>query len=118
MRDLADRALKGLPRDQWCRQVVVRFCQGLLDKEAGHTTLLPRPEDIQEATEMVKEHPFSCSLCFGKGSRKDNPCKLADEYIQPHVSQVVNKVPNRDMSDLKATVTGLKKSNGGIISKD
>ena len=58
VQDLADRALKGLPRDQWCRQVVVRFCQGLLDKEARHNTLLRRPEDIQEATEMVKEHQF------------------------------------------------------------
>jgi hypothetical protein len=58
--DWADRlviisaaAFVGLPEPYAQKQIVIRFCQGLLDKEAGLHISMQRPDTLQEALEAV-----------------------------------------------------------------
>lgn len=51
---LASQAFPDLPEHYIQRQVVMRFCQGSADKEAGQHALNSRPRTVEEAVDLVK----------------------------------------------------------------
>ena len=46
---IARRAFPGIEESQVSRQIILRFCQGCLDKEAGHHAFNKRPITLDEA---------------------------------------------------------------------
>ena len=60
--DMSDEHVQGL--------AVMRFCQGLADREAGKHALTSLPKHVQAAVELVKRYQLSHRAIFGK-TRKD-----------------------------------------------
>ena len=61
LEDLADRvqtlgakAFRDLPEEHANGQMVVRFCQGLLDKDAGQNACIQQPASIDKAIGVVR----------------------------------------------------------------
>ena len=67
---LGSRAFQKLPEEFVTPQVVNKFCQGLMDREAGHHVCMNEPASVQEALQMVRKYQQVHSAMFGKKSRK------------------------------------------------
>ena len=67
---LGGRAFRKLPEEFVASQVVSKFCQGLMDREAGHHVCMNEPASVQEALQMVRKYQQIHSAMFGKKSRK------------------------------------------------
>ena len=67
---LASSAFKQLPEDYTSQQVIIKFCHGCLDREAGEHVANMRPSSIDEALDRVKWAIYNHKLIFGK-ARKD-----------------------------------------------
>ena len=67
---LAMKAFPDLTDRQIYKQAIVRFCQGCLDKEAGHYALTARPNDMEDALNKVRWFQHTNRVMYGK-SRKE-----------------------------------------------
>ena len=56
VQSLGTKAFKGLPEAHGVNQMVVRFCQGLLDRAAGRHVGLQSPESLEQAVKMVRKY--------------------------------------------------------------
>jgi hypothetical protein len=66
---LAVRAFKGLPVSFIEEQVISRFCQGLLDKDAGHHVCMQSPSSVQGAIQIVRKYQQVYKAMHGKARR-------------------------------------------------
>ncbi|KAH3834926.1 hypothetical protein DPMN_108259 [Dreissena polymorpha] len=55
---LATPAFRNLPEQYKREEIVSKFCQGCMDKEAGKHACLQRPKSIQEAIDLVRHHQY------------------------------------------------------------
>ena len=66
--NIARRAFPGIAESQVSRQIILRFCQGCLDKEAGLFAYNKRPTTMDEAVETARWHQSSAAA-FGRSKR-------------------------------------------------
>jgi len=66
---LATRAFRDLPERYSNQQAVVRFCQGLYDKEAAHDASMQRLRTMEEALDHVKWFQHIHSTIYGSRNR-------------------------------------------------
>ena len=76
---LATRAFKDLPEHYSNSQAVVRFCQGLTDKEAGHHVCIQEPKSMEQALNGIKWYQYVHQSMY-TGRRRDS---LSHEYDEP-----------------------------------
>ena len=76
---LATRAFKGLPEHYSNSQAVVRFCQGLTDKEAGHHVCIQEPKSMEQALNGIKWYQYVHQSMY-TGTRRDSQ---SHEYDEP-----------------------------------
>ena len=96
---LATRAFRDLPEQYSNSQAVVRFCQGLADKEAGHHVCIREPKSIEEALNGVKWYQYVHQSMYGD-NRKDSQIP---EYEDPVGVYSVAERPNREVAEAAST---------------
>ena len=93
---LALQAFPDLPESYVQKQVVMRFCQGSSDKDAGQHALNSRPQTIEQAIEEFKWFQHSHRAIFGKSFRKEvKQTSLSDAPYQEQVVCQVNAPPTK-----------------------
>ena len=88
---LATRAFKDLPEHYSNSQAVVRFCQGLTDKEAGHHVCIQEPKSIEQALNGIKWYQYVHQSMY-TGTRRDSQ---SHEYDEPANIYQVSETPTR-----------------------
>ena len=93
---LALQAFPDLPESYVQKQVVMRFCQGSTDKDAGQHALNSRPQTIEQAIEDFKWYQHSHRAIFGKSFRKEvKQTSLSDAAYQEQVVRQVSAPPTK-----------------------
>ena len=81
---LASKAFKELPEKHSNQQAVIRFCQGLLDKEAGQHVCTLKPCSVEDAIDKVRWYQHVHQAIYGKSRSKrctrDHEEKAANVY--------------------------------------
>ena len=88
---LATRAFKDLPEHYSNSQAVVRFCQGLTDKEAGHHVCIQEPKSMEQALNGIKWYQYVHQSMY-TGTRRDSQ---SQEYDEPVNIYQVSETPTR-----------------------
>ena len=76
---LASPAFKDLPEHYSNSQAVVRFCQGLTDKEAGHHVCIQEPKSMEQALNGIKWYQYVHQPMY-TGTSRDSQ---SHEYDEP-----------------------------------
>ena len=85
---IARRAFPGIKESQVSRQVTMRFCQGCLDKDAGHFAFNKRPATLEEAIEATLWHQRAAAA-FGRTKREVRAVVAEEEWQEePSVRRV------------------------------
>ena len=66
---LAAKAFRDLPEQHANEQMVVRFCQGLLDKEAGKTACMQQPASLDKAMGVVRFYQHTVQTIYPDQSK-------------------------------------------------
>lgn len=80
---LANKAFRDLPDEYVNRQMILRLCQGCLDKDAGQHAINARPRTIDDAIDKIRWYQHTSKAIFGsKVNTREN---LAQEptYNEP-----------------------------------
>ena len=101
---LATRAFPDLPELHVQKQVVLRFCQGCSDREAGQYAINTRPSSIEAAIDNVKWFRHTQRAIYGR-SRKEVKQMFADEDM-PEVEADLCKVGIHGATQYKNPSTG------------
>lgn len=89
------------------RQVIMRFCQGCIDKDAGKDAATSRPETLEEAMDRVKVYQHTVKAIYGHGVKtRDFSDSESDE--SPVRARMTKK--HRDQSPVRVRMT--KTHNG------
>ena len=88
---LATGAFKDLPEHYSNSQAVVRFCQGLTDKEAGHHVCIQEPKSMEQALNGIKWYQYVHQSMY-TGTRRDSQ---SHEYDDPANIYQVSETPTR-----------------------
>ena len=88
---LATRAFKDLPEHYSNSQAVVRFCQGLTDKEAGHHVCIQEPKSMEQALNGIKWYQYVHKSMY-TGTHRDSQ---SHEYDEPANIYQVSETPTR-----------------------
>ena len=88
---LATRAFKDLPEHYSNSQAVVRFCQGLTDKEAGHHVCIQEPKSMDQALNGIKWYQYVHQSMY-TGTHRDSQ---SHEYDEPANIYQVSETPTR-----------------------
>ena len=88
---LATRAFKDLPEHYSNSQAVVRFCQGLTDKEAGHHVCIQEPKSMEQALNGIKWYQYVHQSMY-TGTRRDSQ---SHQYDEPANIYQVSETPTR-----------------------
>ena len=78
---LATKAFKTLPEHYSSKQAVVRFCEGLLDREAGLRVGMDKPANIEQAINSVRWYQHLQQSVYGKSSKRDQR-KQEESYVK------------------------------------
>ena len=111
---LATRAFKDLPEHYSNSQAVVRFCQGLTDKEAGHHVCIQEPKSMEQALNGIKWYQYVHQSMY-TGTRRDSQ---SHEYDEPANIYQVSETPTRggaesfsaspQLANLQEEIRGIK----------
>ena len=88
---LATRAFKDLPEHYSNSQAVVRFCQGLTDKEARHHVCIQEPKSMEQALNGIKWYQYVHQSMY-TGTHRDSQ---SHEYDEPANIYQVSETPTR-----------------------
>ena len=88
---LATRAFKDLAEHYSNSQAVVRFCQGLTDKEAGHHVCIQEPKSMEQALNGIKWYQYVHQSMY-TGTHRDSQ---SHEYDEPANIYQVSETPTR-----------------------
>ena len=86
---LATRAFKDLPEHYSNSQAVVRFCQGLTDKEAGHHVCIQELKSMEQALNGIKWYQYVHQSMY-TGTRRDS-----QSHDEPANIYQVSETPTR-----------------------
>ena len=89
---LAMPAFRDLPEQYCTEEVISRFCQGCLDKEAGKHACLIRPKSMQGAIDLVRHHQYISTAVDGKVSRQKNNSVNAVSRSEDKISRLEKKL--------------------------
>jgi hypothetical protein len=78
---LGGKAFRGLPESFLDSQVISRFCQGMMDRDAGHHVCMKEPHTIQEAIHLVRKYQQIHSAMYGKGKKEPKYTPGDDERV-------------------------------------
>ena len=111
---LATRAFKDLPEHYSNSQAVVRFCQGLTDKEAGHHVCIQEPKSMEQALNGIKWYQYVHQSMY-TGTHRDSQ---SHEYDEPANIYQVSETPTRggaesfsaspQLANLQEEIRGIK----------
>ena len=96
---LATRAFKDLPEHFSNSQAVVRFCQGLTDKEAGHHVCIQEPKSMEQALNGIKWYQYVHQSMYHE-NRRD--CQSHDND-EPASIYHVSETPTRGGAEAFST---------------
>ena len=112
---LATRAFKDLPEQYSNSQAVVRFCQGLTDKEASHHVCMQEPKSMEQALNGIKWYQYVHQSIYTE-NRRDGQ---SHEYDEPANIYQVSETPTREGAEAFSTspqLTNLQEEIRGIKS--
>ena len=74
---MAQNAYKSLPIHYFNHRCMLRFCYGLVDKEAAQKVLVMRPNDIEDALDKIKFFQFTRAAMYGVDTdqSRENDCQ-------------------------------------------
>lgn len=105
---LASHAFRTLDEQYMHRQAVMRYCQGMCDREAGEHAANTRPTSMEKAIDEVKWYLFNHQSIYGKGSYKDTRVSMVEEEAQPNVNLATTQYnkPPQEMQVRMSRVEG------------
>lgn len=118
---LATKAFKTLPEHYSNKQAVVRFCEGLLDREAGLRVGMDKPATIEQAINNIRWYQHLHQSVYGKSSKRDQ--KKQEEGFVKAVQETRIQSESSDgqsssrISALEDAMTKLQKSFDAMSSK-
>ena len=86
---LATRAFRELPESYANQQAVVRFCQGLLDKEVASQVSIKEPASMEDAINKVRWGQHVQQAVFGKKKERNRKSDSDDDDLYM-VSEIVS----------------------------
>ena len=115
---LATKAFKTLPEHYSSKQAVVRFCEGLLDREAGLRVGMDKPANIEQAINSARWYQHLQQSVYGKSSKRDQR-KQEESYIKAVQETRVQSDEQSSLriSSLEAAMAKLQKSFDAMSSK-
>ena len=78
---LATKAFKRLPEHYSSKQAVIRFCEGLLDREAGLRVGMDKPAHIEQAINSIRWYQHLQQSVYGKSNKRDQR-KQEEVYVK------------------------------------
>ena len=93
VQDLAAKAFKKLPDEYCCKQAVQRFCEGMLDGEAGHSVILQEPITLEQAVKRTRLFQHTKTACYKQRPGRGRTIKVtAEDYEEnPEVCTVTGQ---------------------------
>lgn len=117
---MGDRIMGGLSDQQYTsRQIVTKFCGGLLDKEMGEYVTRQRPKNLDEALENVKWALHSRRVVRGRVRREVRQVLINEDDMNRGVTVAsVSHTPKpHNNCKLEGRVSELEKNLSDFISK-
>ena len=118
---LATKAFKMLPEHYSSKQAVIRFCEGLLDREAGLHVGMDKPANIEQAINGIRWYQHLQQSVYGKSNKRDQR-KQEEVYVKvAQETRVQNESLDEQSSSrisaLEAAMTRLQESFDALSSK-
>ena len=85
---LATLSFPDLPEEHLQKQIVLKFCQGCADKDAGHHALKSRPSTLDIAVDQVKWHHHTQRAMFARSRQDARYVQAVTGYVAAPASQV------------------------------
>ncbi|MBV2113437.1 MAG: hypothetical protein KUF82_20990 [Candidatus Thiodiazotropha sp. (ex Ctena orbiculata)] len=118
---LATKAFKTLPEHYSNKQAVIRFCEGLLDREAGLRVGMDKPANIEQAINSVRWYQHLQQSVYGKSNKRDQR-KQEEVFVRAAGERRVQNESSDEQSSsrisaLEAAMTKLQESFDAMTSK-
>ena len=95
---LATQSFPDLPEIHLQKQIVLKFCQGCTDRDAGLQALNMRPQTLDIAVDRVKWHQHTQRAIFGRSCKDVRHARVVCEDYPTDVAPQVSKVGSRTHS--------------------
>ena len=118
---LATKAFKRLPEHDSSKQAVIRFCESLLDREAGLQVGMDKPANIEQTINTIRWYQHLQQSVYGKSNKRDQRnqeevyVKAAQETRVQNES--LDEQSSSRISALEAAMTRLQESFDALSSK-
>ena len=96
LNDVSGRAFPDVPERALQRQMVLRLCQGCIDKEAGCYALDRHPPDLDGAVEAIRWYQHSRRAVYGRNRQVKAIAFDSEDEGEPRVRRVDNPPFRRD----------------------
>ena len=118
---LATKAFKMLPEHYSSKQAVIRFCEGLLDREAGLHVGMDKPANIEQAINGIRWYQHLQQSVYGKSNKRDQR-KQEEVYVKAAQetrvqNESLDEQSSSRISALEAAMTRLQESFDALSSK-
>ena len=118
---LATKAFKVLPEHYSSKQAVIRFCEGLLDREAGLHVGMDKPANIEQAINGIRWYQHLQQSVYGKSSKQDQR-KQEEVYVKAAQetrveNESLDEQSSSRISALEAAMARLQESFDALSSK-
>ena len=118
---LATKAFKMLPEHYSSKQAVIRFCEGLLDREAGLRVGMDKPANIEQAINSIRWYQHLQQSVYGKSSKRDQR-KQEEVYVKAAQetrveNESLDEQSSSRISALEAAMARLQESFDALSSK-
>ena len=118
---LATKAFRDLPEHFSNRQAVSKFCEGLVDKEAGFTVAMSKPSTIEEAMSGIRwyqhlhQSAYGGTKKAGRGTANNNANVYAMQRGESE-DEEANASPHQ-VSSLELAIEKLQRSLDNMVVK-
>ena len=118
---LATKAFKMLPEHYSSKQAVIRFCEGLLDREAGLHVGMDKPANMEQAINSIRWYQHLQQSVYGKSNKQDQR-KQEEVYVKAAQetrvqNESLDEQSSSRISALEAAMTRLQESFDALSSK-
>ena len=118
---LATKAFKMLPKHYSSKQAVIRFCEGLLDREAGLRVGMDKPANIEQAINSIRWYQHLQQSVYGKSNKRDQR-KQEEVYVKAAQetrvqNESLDEQSSSRISALEAAMARLQESFDALSSK-
>ena len=118
---LATKAFKMLPEHYSSKQAVIRFCEGLLDREAGLRVGMDKPANMEQAINSIRWYQHLQQSVYGKSNKRDQR-KQEEVYVKAAQetrveNESLDEQSSSRISALEAAMARLQESFDALSSK-